>query len=111
MARRMEYECQNYLCLTQDWLAILQMYDMTQEGCFQDIAPLARERYYARLETMRLMEQVKEKWAREGAAMRDLSVLLQVFKDIADYIESTDDPKLDLLDLTPIMSKESWNIR
>jgi len=111
MARRMEYECQNYLCLTQDWLAILQMYDLTQEGNIKAIAPIARERYYARLETMRLMEQVKEKWAREGAAMRDLSVLLQVFKDIADYIESTDDPKLDLLDLTPIMSKESWNIR
>ena len=32
-------------------------------------------------------------------------------KDIADYLESTTDPKLDLLDLTPIMSKESWNIR
>lgn len=111
MARRMEYECRNYLTLAEDWIAILQMYDMTQEGNYAPIAPLARKRYAARLETMAFMEKTKEKWAREGAAMRDLSVLLQVFKDIADYLESTTDPKLDLLDLTPIMSKESWNIR
>lgn len=111
MARRMQYECQNYLCLSEDWIAILDMYDMTQEDNYSDMADLAKQRYAARLETMALLEQTKEKWAREGAAMRDLSVLLQVFKDIADYLESTDDPKLDLFDLTPIMSKESWNIR
>lgn len=111
MARRMEYECRNYQTLTEDWIALLQMYDMTREGNYAPIAPLARKRYAARLETMAFLEKTKEKWAAEGAAMRDLSVLLQVFKDIADYLESTTDPKLDLLDLTPIMSKESWNIR
>ena len=43
--------------------------------------------------------------------MRDLSVLMQVFKDIIDYLETTENPQLNLLDLTAIMSKESWNIR
>ena len=111
MAQRMEYECRNYLTLSQDWIAILQMYDRIQKNDYSRIGDIAKARYAARLETMAFLEKTKEKWAREGAAMRDLSVLLQVFKDIADYLESTTDPKLDLLDLTPIMSKESWNIR
>ena len=31
--------------------------------------------------------------------------------DIVKYIESTDDPKLDLMDITPIMSPESFAVR
>ena len=111
MAQRMHYECQNYLCLSEDFIALLQMYDMTQQNDYPGVLELARERYAARLETMTLLENTKEKWAREGAAMRDLSVLMQVFKDIINYLESADDPQLNLLDITPIMSEESWNIR
>lgn len=111
MARRMQYECQNYLCLSEDFIALLEMYDMTQKNDYTEMAELAKTRYAARLETMARLEQTKEKWAREGAAMRDLSVLMQVFKDIINYLESTDKPQLNLLDITPIMSKESWNIR
>ena len=43
--------------------------------------------------------------------MRNLSVLMQTFADIADYIENTDEPQLDLMDITPIMSKENWMLR
>lgn len=111
MAQRMEYECQNYLCLTEDWLAILQMYDLTQGGDQKKIAPIARARHAARLALMTKMEQTKEKWAREGAGMRELSVMMQVFADIFTYIENTDDPKLDLFDITPIMSPESYSLR
>lgn len=111
MAKRMEYECWNYLCLARDWLDILRMYDLTQSGEIKAIAPIARACYERRLSVMKMCEQVKEKWAREGAAMRDLSVLLQAFADIADYIERTEDPHLDLMDITPIMSKESWEVR
>ena len=111
MAQRMEYECRNYLCLAQDWITLLQMYDMIRKGDYRRIGDMAKARYAARLETMAFLEKTKEKWAREGAAMRDLSVLLQVFKDIADYMDSAEEPKLDLLDLTPIMSKESYNVR
>ena len=110
-AERMIYECTNYLCLSEDWLALMEIYDLTQGGDQKKIAPIARKRHAARLETMALMERTKEKWAREGAAMRDLSVLMQVFDDIVKYIESTDDPKLDLMDITPIMSPESFAVR
>ena len=37
--------------------------------------------------------------------------MMQVFADIVAYIESTDEPKLDLLDITPIMSPESYKLR
>jgi hypothetical protein len=43
--------------------------------------------------------------------MRNHSVFMQTFSDIASYIESTDEPKLDLLNIKPIMSKENHMIR
>ena len=50
--------------------------------------------------------------AKEAAAtMRNHSIFMQIFADIAGYIEATDDPKLDLFDITPIMSKENWMLR
>ena len=36
---------------------------------------------------------------------------MQVFADIANYIENTDQPQLDLLNIKPIMSKENHMIR
>jgi hypothetical protein len=111
MARRMEYECHNYQCLTEDWLALLRIYDLTQSGDQKKIAPIARERYEARLELMALCEQTKEAWCCKGATMRELSVFMQMFADIVAYVENTDVPKLDLLDITPIMSAESYKLR
>lgn len=111
MARRMAYECRNYQVLTEDWLAFLEIYDLTQGGDQKVIAPIARERQNARLSLMTLCEQVKEDWVCKAATMRNHSVFMQIFADIAGYIEATDDPKLDLFDIRPIMSKENWMLR
>lgn len=111
MARRMAYECRNYQVLAEDWLTLLKIYDLTQSGDQKKIAPLARARQKARLELMAMCEQVKEKFALEGATMRNLSIFMQTFADIADYIESTEQPKLDLMDITAITSPELRNIR
>lgn len=111
MARRMAYECHNYVVLMEDWLAFLKIYDLTQKGDQKKIAPIAKARKEARLALMAHCEQVKEAWAQRGAAMREQSVFMQTFADIEAYINSTDKPKLDLFDITPIMSKENWMIR
>ena len=111
MADRMAYECENYQCLAEDWLAFLKIYDLTQNGDQKKIAPIAKARKEARLALMLHCEQAKELWAQRGAAMRNLSVVMQIFADIENYINSTEKPKLDLLDITPIMSKENFMLR
>lgn len=111
MARRMAYECRNYQVLIEDWLALLEIYDLTQKGDQKAIAPLARERQAARVALMTLCEQVKEEWVRKAATMRNHSVFMQTFGDIAAYIEATDAPQLDLFDIRSIMSKENFMIR
>ena len=111
MARRMAYECRNYQVLTEDWLALLEIYDLTQNGNQKAIAPIARERQNARLSLMTLCEQVKEEFVQKAATMRNHSVFMQIFADIAAYIEATDAPQLDLMDIRPIMSRENWMLR
>ena len=109
--RRMVYECLNIQTLVEDWIAFLKIYDLTQGGDQKQIAPIARARQAARLALMELCEQTKEDWACKGATMRNHSVFMQTFADIAAYIESTDAPALDLLNIKPIMSKENHMIR
>jgi len=110
-ARRMVYECQNIQTLIEDWMAFLKIYDLTQGGDQKKIAPIARARQQARLALMQLCEQTKEHWVCKGATMRNLSVFMQTFADIANYIEHTDAPQLNLLNIKPIMSKENHMIR
>lgn len=111
MARRFAYECENYQVLAEDWLAFLEIYDLTQSGDQKKIAPIARARQNARLALMERCEQTKEKFVQRGATMRNQSIFMQTFADIADYIENTDAPKLDLMDITTITSPELRNIR
>jgi len=110
-ARRMAYECLNIQTLIEDWVAFLKIYDLTQSGDQKKIAPIARARQNARLELMLLCEQTKEDWACKGATMRNHSVFMQTFADIANYIEATEEPQLNLLNIKPIMSKENHMIR
>ena len=60
---------------------------------------------------MTLCEQTKENWVCKAAIMRNHSVFMQNFADIAAYIEATDAPQLDLFDIRAIMSKENQMIR
>ena len=111
MADRMAYECENYECLVEDWLAILRMYDLTQAGQYRAIAPIARARQQARLALMAHCEKAKETYVVEALTQRNHSIFMQLFADIADYVDRTDEPKLDLLDLSPILSEEFWSLR
>lgn len=110
-ALRMAYECENYRNIADDFIALLQMHDLTQSGDYQTIAALARQRQKVRLDQMAFCERAKEKFIVKALTMRNLSVYMQFFCDIADYIESTPDPKLDMTDLMPILSRRSLHLR
>lgn len=110
-ALRMAYECMNYVNLSEDFLTLLRMHNLTKSGDYTTIARLARERQAARLEQMRLCQQAKEMFIVKSLTMRNLSVFMQIFCDIADYIESTETPELDFTDLMPIMSEKSLHLR
>lgn len=111
MADRMACECENYLCLAEDWLTLLKIYDLTVKGDQKRIAPMARSRQKAHLALMAHCEQVKEKFSLEALFMRNQSIMMQMFADIAAYIETTDDPRLDVMDVSGIMSRRFYDLR
>ena len=111
MADRMAYECENYICLVEDYLAMLKMYDLTQGGDQKKIAPLARARQQARLALMAHLETAKEKWVVEALAMRNHTIFMQMFTDIANTVESSDDPKIDMMDASTFASDRFFYLR
>jgi len=111
IALRYAYECENYLCLAEDWLAMLRMYDLTVAGNPKPIAELARKRVADRLQMMRHCEDVKEKYLCESLLMRNHSIFLQMFIDIAEYVEKTAEPELNMENTVAIMSDRFWHLR
>ncbi|MBO5317218.1 MAG: family 20 glycosylhydrolase [Oscillospiraceae bacterium] len=108
MARRMAYECHNYVVLAQDWIAFFQMLDMKDNKA---IAQLARKRQAARLALMEHCEQAKEAWVCKAATMRNHSIFMQTFADIATYLENDPNAKLNLMDIREITSPQLWRLR
>lgn len=109
MADRMAYECENYICLVEDWLALLKMYDLTQSDDRTKIAPMARKRYQARLALMAHLEKAKEKWVVEALAMRNHSIFMQMFEDISNAVEAG--KQIDLLDASTFASDRFFYLR
>ena len=109
MADRMAYECENYICLVEDWLALLRMNDLVLSGEQAKIAPKARKRYQARLALMAHMEKAKEKWVVEALAMRNHSIFMQLFEDIAVAVENG--KQIDLLDASTFASDRFFYLR
>lgn len=104
MANRMAYECHNLLCLSEDWIAILQMYDLCNEGKLREAAPLALARRQGRLELMTHCERAKEKFFCQALAMRTHSIFMQMFTDLAAYMETAEETPLDLTNAYHLMS-------
>lgn len=111
LCMRQAYECHNYEVLAEDWLAIFEIYDLTRKGDQKIIAEIARERMQARLDLMARCERDKERCLVESMAMRQHSIFLHAFADIADYIESSDKPALDLMNVREKMSETSLWLR
>ena len=111
MAERMVYECSNYQVIVEDWMGFLEIYDLSNSGNYEKLVQVARARQAARTSLMSLCERTKEEWVVRAATMRNHSVIMQCFADIADYVESTDKPELNIFDIRPIMSAENWMLR
>lgn len=111
MALRQAYECNHYLALAQDWLAILQIHDSCHAGDYGKVAQLARSRYDARLAVLKDCRQNKERSVAEAMALRQHSIFLQMFADIADYAEKDTQEPWDLMNIYTILSDRSMWLR
>lgn len=109
LAKRYAYECHNYMCAAEDYMALLRMYDLSLEDADQKIAQLAHARHEARLALMADCEQAKELYIREALTMRNHSIYLQMFADIE--AAARQNKKLDMLNLQDIFSDRFWSLR
>ena len=111
MALRQAYECDNYLTLMEDWLAIFEMHDLCQAGDNTTVAAIARSRAVARIALMQRCEDTKEEFVVRAMTMRQHSIFLQLYLDIADWCEKNPTEKLDLLNMRHVLSDRSWWLR
>ena len=74
MANRLAYEMEHIQTVSEDWIALFKIYDLTQKGDQKKIAPIARARYENRIALMQRLEAVKEPWVVGGASMRNLQM-------------------------------------
>jgi len=109
LARRFQYEFENYRSLAEDYLALFEMIDLNAQGNFAAMRVLAQERCNARKQLMKLLESTKERYLL-SSHMRNQSIFYQFFCDLADFLEN--DPKpLDFTDLRSISSEEFLKLR
>ena len=111
MALRQAYECQNYLTLMEDWLAIFEMHDLLAAGDNLTVAAIARARMWQRIDLMRRCEDTKEKFVVKAMTMRQHSIFLQLFEDIAAWCEKNPTEKLELTNMRHVLSDRSWWLR
>ena len=95
MATRYAYEADNYMVLVDDYLAMLRMMELTEEGEYEAIKALAEERRDTRIALMRRHEQVKDSY-QQPWNLRNHSIFMQFFEDLRVYIENTPADKLEL---------------
>ena len=115
MARRYAVEAERYLCLADDFLALLDMYELNKKPTAKNLA-LIKQTARDRADANRLLnfdlETVKDRYVLPSQ-LRNVSIYMQTFEDIADYLERTkpEDVKLDFENLMPILSARSLSIR
>jgi hypothetical protein len=115
MAARLAYEADNICCLTEDYLALLSMCDLTDAGKpdrSRLIQSLAGQRKQARLDLMAQLEQVKEPYL-QASHLRNHSIFMQYFADLEGYLAQhpDDKAKLDFTDNTHFASPAFWRLR
>ena len=117
MAERYVYEFNNFICLAEDYKALLEIHDLlTKEDRGENVsalvAEIAKRRKQARIENMLLLDQVKEEYLM-ASHMRNQSIFMQMFADIEAYAGSTapEELNLNLLDMREIGSKTFYGLR
>lgn len=115
LASRYAYEADNFLCLCEDYLALLRMFDMNEEkpsGYLNLIAELAAARRRGRLDLMSHLERVKEHFLVE-VEQRNHSIFMQYFSDLHRYVSeriqsgaSEAEMNLDFIDNRVVASRQ-----
>lgn len=116
MARRFAYDAANYRCLTEDYIALLQMHDMAEEGIcevtVERIRELAGQRRLARLALMERLESTKEAYL-VPSHQRNHTIFMQLFADLEGYLANTpiNAVELNFEDLSNIFTPAFWKLR
>ncbi len=117
LAERFACEANNYLCVAEDYLALMQIYDIMQNDersaeISAKIAKIASERRQARFELMLRIETVKEAFL-VPSHLRNQTIFMQLFADIEAYVKEIEPEKLelDVCDLRKIGSKAFYKLR
>ncbi len=114
-ANRYAADAAHYVCLLEDYFAILRMHDLAKEPSEETVAEMKREtdlRIKERLDFMRRYESAKEPYLM-AMHMRNMSIYLQFFLDLKSYLENTpiEDFRLDFENLSPIASEQFKKLR
>lgn len=117
LAERFACEVNNYLCVAEDYLALLDIYDIMSKDersaeVSKQVADIANARKNARLSLMLRIENVKEAFL-IPSHLRNQSVFMQLFADIEDYVNNTEPTALNLnvCDLREIGSHAFYKLR
>ena len=111
-ARRYAYEADNYMVLVDDYLAMLRMMELAEAGEYAQVKAMAEARRDARVALMAHMQTVKEDYLLPSQ-LRNHSIFMQFFADLADYIEKTPESeiKLDFFDMRYLASERFMWLR
>ena len=113
MARRFAYDAANYLCLAEDYMALLRMRDLSGDiGNLECIRSMASVRKNARLALMEKLERNKEAYL-IPSHQRNHSLFMQFFADLEGYLANTpaEQVKLDFEDLSAIATPAFKKLR
>ena len=111
-ARRYAYEADNYLVLVDDYLAMLRMMELTEEGDYAAVRDLALHRKTVRMALMARLEDTKEFYL-QPSQLRNNSIFMQFYEDLAAYIGKTpaDQVHLDWFDMRYLASERFFWLR
>ena len=112
MAARYAYEADNYMVLVDDYLAMLRMMELTEEGDIEGVKALAIQRRDERVRLMVRHEQVKDSY-QQPWNLRNHSIFMVFYEDLINYIEKTpaEELKLDWFDMRYLASDRFFWLR
>jgi len=111
-AKRYAYEADNYMVLVDDYLAMLRMMELAEEGEYDEMKRMAEVRRDTRIALMSRLKDTKEYYM-AAHQLRNHSIFMQFFEDLRAYIEKTPavEMKLDFFDMRHFASERFMWLR
>ena len=111
-AKTYAYEAHNYQVLVDDYLALLRMMELAEAGEYKTVRQMALAREQERVALMAHLQAVKDHY-NVAHQLRNHSIFMQFFADLAAYIEKTpaEEMKLDFFDMRYLASERFFWLR